>query len=263
MTPQERRQIILSELRKAGRIDVNELSEELRCSKVTIRSDVRALESEGLLTRTHGGAILPDEEKTTKYTYASIYRNSQSKREIAAAAFRLINDRDVIFLDDSSTCFYLALELKTHPEKHCAVITNSLLVGSEIAECAHLDVYIAGGQVSGNPPASMGERAEARIGEVHMDKGFIGVYSINLGVGLTSVASPQMMIKRAVLKAADQVYVLADSSKFGGGYISVVCPVSEVTGIITDRGIDPEQVRTAQKMNVRLMVADQLRGEKD
>lgn len=259
MTPQERRQVILSELRKAGRIDVNELSAQLRCSKVTIRSDVRSLEAEGLLVRTHGGAILPEEEEKPKYTYASIYRNSQSKMEIAAEAFRLINDRDIIFLDDSSTCFYLALELKAHPEKHCAVITNSLLVGSELSECAHLDVYIAGGQVSGNPPATMGERAEMRIGEVHMDKGFIGVYSINLEVGLTSVASPQMMIKRAVLKAADKVFVLADSSKFGSGYISVVCPASAVECIITDRGIDPGQVRLAQKMNVRMKIADQLR----
>ena len=255
MTPQERRTQILEELKSMGKVDVNALSERFRCSKVTIRTDIRSLEKDGLLTRTHGGAVSQEEEDKSIYTYKSIYRNTANKEEIARCAFQFVEDRDTIYLDDSSTSFYLAVELKKHPEKRLAIVTNSLLVGNELAECNHLEIYIVSGHVSGNPAASHGEETERQILSYHLDKAFIGVHSINLEVGLTSIATPQMQVKRAVLKAARDVYVLADSSKFGGGYVTVVCPVTAVHKIITDADIRPEYVRGAQKLHVPLVIA--------
>ena len=91
--------------------------------------------------------------------------------------------------------------------------------------------------------------------QFHVDKGFIGVHSINFDVGLTSIETPQMQVKRAILKAASQVYVLADSSKFGGGYVSVICPVKQVYKIITDAQIGKEYVRKAEREQIPLVVA--------
>lgn len=258
MTPQERKHKILLELNEKGKVDVGELSDKYNCSKVTIRSDIRALEAEGLLTRTHGGAVLISKEEDYLYSYKSLYRNVPGKKEISACAYQCIHDHDTIFVDDSSTSFYLAVELKEHPEKHVAVITNSLLVGNELAECNHIELYIVGGHVKGTPAASMGEDAERTISGLHVDKGFIGVHSINPEAGLTSIATPQMQIKKAVLSVSDEVYVLADSSKFGGGYVSVVCPVNAVHMIITDSRISRENLRKAREYEAPLVIAEKI-----
>lgn len=92
------------------------------------------------------------------------------------------------------------------------------------------------------------------MSKFHVDKAFIGVHSINFNVGLTSIATPQMEVK-AIMKAAEKVYVLADSSKFGGGYLSVICPTNEVYKIITDDGVSKENVSKAKELGVPLVVA--------
>ena len=97
-----------------------------------------------------------------------------------------------------------------------AVVTNSLLVGNELAAVRHVELYMIGGHVGGHLAATMGDAAIENMEKFHVDKGFIGVHSINFDVGLTSIATPQMQVKRAIFEASKQVFVLADSSKFGG-----------------------------------------------
>ena len=111
----ERREEILSLLRTQEKVTVHELSEHFHCSEVTIRTDLRELEAEGRLERTHGGAV-PVREPFPSYRPENLYRNAAAKQQIAAAAYRMINDRETIILDDSSSSFYLALEIRRHPE---------------------------------------------------------------------------------------------------------------------------------------------------
>lgn len=70
-----------------------------------------------------------------------------------------------------------------------------------------------------------------------------------------SIATPQMEVKKAIMKAAEKVYVLADSSKFGGGYLSVICPTNEVDKIITDDGVSKEDIQKAKELDVPLVIA--------
>lgn len=252
---QERRQAILKELDEYGKVKVSELSRTLGCSEVTIRNDIKSMDEEGLLRRTHGGALRLEKGIQRKYSAESIYRNTDRKRQIAACAYEFIEDRDTIILDDASTSFYLAVYMKSHPEKQIAVVTNSLLVGNELADARHIELYIVGGHVGGHLAATMGDAAVQNIEQFHVDKAFIGVHSINFDVGLTSIATPQMQVKRAILKAAAQVYVLADSSKFGGGYVSVICPVGRVHKIITDSRIGREYVKKAEQEQIPLVIA--------
>ena len=136
-----------------------------------------------------------------------------------------------------------------------AVVTNSLLVGNELAGIDHVELYMIGGYVGGHLAASMGESAVENMEHFHVDKGFIGVHGINFEAGLTSIATPQMQVKRAILKASREVYVLADSSKFGGGYLSVICPIDRVDTIITDREVSKENIAIAREMKVPLVIA--------
>ena len=207
---EERRNEILKELDRKGRVKVTDLSKEFGCSEVTIRNDIKAMDIEGLLKRTHGGAVKVETETEWKYSAETIYRNVTQKKQIAEAAYEFLDDRDTIIIDDASTSFYLAQEIKNHPEKRIAVVTNSLIAGNELAGVGHVEL---------------------------------------------SIATPQMEVKKAIMKAAEKVYVLADSSKFGGGYLSVICPTNEVDKIITDDGVSKEDIQKAKELDIPLVIA--------
>lgn len=170
---EERRNEILKELDRKGRVKVTDPSKEFGCSEVTIRNDIKAMDIEGLLKRTHGGAVKVETETERKYSAETIYRNVTQKKRIA-------------------------------------VVTNSLIAGNELAGVGHVEL---------------------------------------------SIATPQMEVKKAIMKAAEKVYVLADSSKFGGGYLSVICPTNEVDKIITDDGVSKEDIQKAKELDVPLVIA--------
>lgn len=170
---EERRNEILKELDRKGRVKVTDLSKEFGCSEVTIRNDIKAMDIEGLLKRTHGGAVKVETKTERKYSAETIYRNVTQKKRIA-------------------------------------VVTNSLIAGNELAGVGHVEL---------------------------------------------SIATPQMEVKKAIMKAAEKVYVLADSSKFGGGYLSVICPTNEVDKIITDDGVSKEDIQKAKELDVPLVIA--------
>lgn len=251
----ERRRLILQELEEKGSVRVHELSRKLRCSEVTVRADIRALEQEGALTRTHGGAKRNEEEDILGYQAESLYRQSDLKRQIAACAYEYIEDRDTVIIDDASTSFYLALHIKNHPEKHLAVVTNSLLSANELAGASHVDLFMVGGHIGGHLAAAMGEKAINDMGKFHVDKAFIGVHGINFDAGITSIATPQMQVKQAIFRTTDKVFVLADSTKFGGGYLSVICPIQSVYKIITDKKISKSNIKRAERENIPLVIA--------
>ena len=215
---EERRNEILKELDRKGRVKVTDLSKEFGCSEVTIRNDIKAMDIEGLLKRTHGGAVKVETETERKYSAETIYRNVTQKKRIA-------------------------------------VVTNSLIAGNELAGVGHVELFMIGGYVPGHLAATMGDVAIQNMSKFHVDKAFIGVHSINFNVGLTSIATPQMEVKKAIMKAAEKVYVLADSSKFGGGYLSVICPTNEVDKIITDDGVSKEDIQKAKELDIPLVIA--------
>jgi DeoR/GlpR family transcriptional regulator of sugar metabolism len=254
MEMEERRQAILQEVEGSGQVKVSDLSKRFECSEVTIRNDIKFMETEGLLKRTHGGAVRIEREVEHKYNVQSVYVNVGRKKRIAACAYEFIKDRDTIIIDEASTSFYLATYIKTHPEKRIVVVTNSLLVANELSDAAHVELYMIGGYV-GNLSATLGDDALSNMQQFHVDKAFIGVHGINFDVGLTSIGTPQMQVKRAIMKAAEEVYVLADSSKFGGGYLTVICPIRDVHKIITDNEVSRSDIKKAQEMAVPLVIA--------
>ena len=109
--------------------------------------------------------------------------------------------------------------------------------------------------MGGNLAATIGDEAVEDISRFHVDKAFIGVHGINFDVGITSVATSQMQVKQAILKATEKIYVLADSSKFGGGYLSVICPLKDVYQIITDNQVNKDYVNRAEAEEIPLVLA--------
>ena len=248
----ERQQRILELMDHTENVSTASLSELFNCSKVTIRNDLRELETQGLIRRTRGGAKKVVPAESAEAAFPSLHRNIEAKQRIAARAYEYITENSTILLDDSSACYFLAQHISHHPEKALAVLTNSLPSASVLALCPHVHLYMIGGHVGGHLPATMGEQTTETIRSVFVDMAFISVHSINFNVGLTSIGTPQMQIKRAILDTTDKVIVLADSAKFGAGYLEVICPLSEVYRILTDTGLKQDYITKAEAEHIPL-----------
>jgi len=250
----ERTTIILEELNKQGFVRVKDLSEKLNCTEVTIRSDIKKLEKQGLLKRTHGGAVKQEIEFAMERLNSDIYKNARKKEIISRRAYGFIQDGDTIIIDEATTTLFLTKFIKEDSSKHIVVVTNSLLVAMELKNVAHVQLFMVGGQVEEVFSASLGDMTVNNITNFYVDKAFIGAKGINFDVGLTSIAYPQMQVKKAIISVTKELYVLADGSKFGSAYLSVVCPISDITRIITDQSIPPGHKERAEKMGIDLIV---------
>ena len=248
----KRMDFIIQELEEKGSVRVADLSRELGCSEVTIRNDIQKLEERGLLVRTHGGAESIGAQLNIAFDGGNVYKNGDKKRRIAEKAYTYIENNDTIILDDASTSYYLAKCIKENASKHLIVITNSLVAAGMLADVKHVDLFMLGGQVGGKLASTMGDVTARYLEECHANKAFISAHGINFDVGITSIGSPQMQVKNAILRASNEVFLLADSSKFGGGYIFIVCPLSRIERIITDDEIKPEYMKKAEESDVKL-----------
>ncbi|MBE5909941.1 DeoR/GlpR family DNA-binding transcription regulator [Pseudobutyrivibrio sp.] len=255
---QNRRRQILEDIKTDGFVKTSALSEKFNCSEVTIRTDIRELATAGLLKRTHGGAVAIDAVETPLLETKTISKFVAEKQRITKTAFEYINSGDTILLDDSSTSYYLSLCILAHPEKKIVVVTNGIASAYELTNAPHVELHVVGGYVggqnSGHLAATLGDSAIETIQSFHVDKGFIGVHSINFDVGLTSIATPQMQIKRAIISSSKSLFVLADHTKFENSYLSVVCPISTDFTIITDSGIDSSIKENADSIGLNLLV---------
>jgi DeoR/GlpR family transcriptional regulator of sugar metabolism len=249
---QNRIEFIMQELEEKGSVRVADLSRQLECSEVTIRNDIQKLEEKGLLYRTHGGATKSDAQVTLAYGAGNVYKFADKKQRIAEKAYEYIEDRDTIILDDASISYYLAKCIRENVSKHLVVITNSLVAAGLLSEAKHVDLILLGGHVGGKFACTAGDVTIRNLEECRADKAFISAYGINFEVGITSIDTPKMQVKKAIINAANEVYLLADSSKFGGGYVLSVCPLSRIKRIITDSDIKNEYIENARKDNVAL-----------
>lgn len=249
-----RLEYILSCLEQKGRVKVSELSRELSCSQVTIRSDLKKLEEQRLIKQIRGGAVKSELELPVIFPPGNILKKKEEKRRIADKAYEYIDDQDTIILDDSSVNYYLALKIKEGKNKSILVITNSLICAGVLASLPHVKLFMLGGQIDGSLPAAMGDLAVNTLANFRVNKAFISAYGVNFSAGVTSIGSPQMQVKKAILESANRVFLLVDSSKFGGGYILVVCPLNRIERIITDTGIGSEDLRRAQEQKINIDV---------
>lgn len=231
---------ILSQLKNQGEIRNHELSRQLGVSEVTIRNYLKKMESKGDLQRTHGGAVRKEESLELSVRPGNIYIKAEEKVRIAKRAYAYIADKETIFIDDSSIGYYLAKEIKKDDSKNIIVITNSLGVAAELSGAQNTVLYMTGGQVGGKIPSLMGDIAIDNISQFKADKAFVSAYGVNFQVGVTSIGSPQMQVKKAFIENTNEVYLMVDSERFGGGYVMVVCPLSRINKIITDQNLDRE-----------------------
>ncbi|HHW50892.1 MAG TPA: DeoR/GlpR transcriptional regulator [Pseudoclavibacter sp.] len=241
----ERHIAILELARRAGRVDVATLAQDLAVTPETIRRDLTTLERRGTLHRVHGGAIpverLPEELRVSE----RIHRNSPDKLNIAVATAELLPPSGTLFIDAGTTTALLASHL---PEAEYTIVTHSLTIAQLLADRPGITLVTIGGRIRERTLAAVGAVTLAQIHDLRVDYGILGINGITPEFGLSTPDPEEAAVKDAIIGSARHVLVMADHSKFGVEDLAHVAPLSDIDTIITDRSVDPDraaQVRTA------------------
>lgn len=251
MNFQERKKKILTALEEAGSLTVFELAGILDSSPATIRRDLGDMAEEGLLIRTHGGAMKIENPKLTGFSEKSA-QNNPFKELIAEKAAAYVHDGDTIFLDCGSTVFQMCRFLK---QKSIRVITNSLPVLSELIDVPSIQINLIGGELNKARKAIHGDRAIQHINGYHADKAFIGVDGLSAQNGLTAHSEHESTITDAFIRNAGKIMLLCDASKIGkDSYVKFADPAA-IQVLITDVHIDKGQQDALQKLGLQIEIA--------
>lgn len=240
MLKADRQQQIVDLLSGDGSVSVADLADRFKTSALTIRRDLIDLQKQGLLNRTHGGARL----HASLYEYATyeggtfedrFKAHGGSKQRIAERAAQLVADGDSLLLNGGSTMTVFARALRNH--KNLTVITNGLTVALELARSHNSSVIVLPGTLEKKKMTTLSTDLEAALADVWGQSVFLGVTGINLALGPTMSTPQEAMAYRAFVRAASEVTLLADSTKFEAGSMFGVAPLSKITRIVTDTGI--------------------------
>ena len=250
----ERQKKIIEILNSEGSVFVNKLSVTLGVTEETIRRDLEKLEKQELLMRTHGGAV-PIDESTYELSLETRKRtNVDIKMRLAKEAVKHIIPGDIIFLDASTTTFYMAKELKKM--SNITVVTNSLRVVGELANQENLKVILVGGVVSNNQSV-VGSLAERTVEENYFaGKMFLSSKGIDIDVGLLESNEKECGIKKIMMKNCKQRYYLCDKSKIGRVGFVKLAPLDEVDYIITEAEIDSPWREKLAELKIELIKAE-------
>lgn len=249
MTTYERRQSLLDILRNQPGLRVPELAKMLDVSEGTVRNDLNALESTGLLRRVHGGAVLEDQDHFQNNSFMRRYKqNAAAKLAIARQAALLIQDGDSILLDASSTAYCLARALAGR--SRLRVMTNGFEVARELARNSSNTVILIGGVVNNDSSSVTGLLSEQIITDMHIDKAFFSCSGFSVERGMTEVHLEEAQLKRKAIESAKQVYALVDSSKFGKEDLTPFARPMQITHLFTDSGITEEWITRLQWANI-------------
>jgi DeoR family transcriptional regulator of aga operon len=247
---EERRQHILSLAQQNGRVLVEELSETLGISRITIRKDLDFLERRGVLQRTHGGALLPQSgtifDPTLKEKEG---RHSEEKRRIAVAAASLVQEGQCILLDSGTTTTVIAKTLMQF--SRLTIITNAVNIAAELSG-TNFDVILTGGTLRKNSFSLVGPLAEEVLRDMYADILFLGVDGFDLEIGLTTPNLMESRVNRAMVKAASKTIAVCDSTKFNRRSLSKIVDVTAIHHVITDSDLSAATAESIRNLNIEL-----------
>jgi DeoR family transcriptional regulator, L-fucose operon activator len=247
----ERYDKIVKLVNEHGSMRVTELSDRCQVTEETIRRDLDRLERQGLLRRSHGGAVsVQDEQPETPFSEREIM-HAEEKRRIAEQAVRLIEPQDRILLDASTTAWYMAASL---PDIPLTVLTNSIRVATQLSNREKIEVISTGGQLVSRSLSFVGPLAERSLETYYVNKLFLSCQGVHLERGVSESNELQGRVKQKMVGMADQVILLADASKFGVQAFAHVMNLNEVDQLITDSRIERSMVERLQEQDIQVTI---------
>ncbi len=251
MLLQERRKRILELIETQGRVTVPDLCRMFQVSEMTIRRDLREMDRDGLLRRVHGGAVSGRGRGFEPPLLTRSMSRKEQKQRIGRKAAEMIFEGDTIALDVGTTTLEIARALNSR--HNLTIVTASLPIANELAGRADIRLILAGGIVRPGELSMIGHIAEQSFRDFFFDKVFLGVGGISLEAGLTEYNLEDAQVKKAMIRGAQQVIVVSDSSKFGRTAFAFVSPLSEVDIIITDDELDSGFRVQLEKVGIKVI----------
>jgi DeoR/GlpR family transcriptional regulator of sugar metabolism len=246
----ERHSLILRELRARGRVTVPELAELTGCSDMTVRRDLDALAHDGLLRRVRGAAVSALTGEETPYP---IRRRAavEAKRHIAMAAADLLDDGETVVIDGGTTALEVARQLTG---RRLTVLPLSLHTASALAEAPDIRLVMPGGDVRPIELALVGPITESTVDMMRFDTAVIGCCGLSARDGLTGHDLAEAAVKRAAIRAAARVIVVADGSKLGATTFGRVCEADQISILVTDDQAPEAELRQFRDAGVQVVL---------
>ncbi len=253
--PEERHRRILSLLAERERLSVQELSSQFGLSAATIRADLVRLSQQGLLVRTHGGAIRLNVTEAELPFDTRRQMHPAEKDQIGAAAAALVEDGEAIFLDASTTSLAIAAHLKDRHD--LVVVTNGLAVAQELLHAPGLTVLMPGGMARADTLSLVGfvGGGEALRG-VHLSKAFVGARGFTPENGLMDASPLEVAARRELLRLAERLIAVVDGSKWGVLSAVVFAKTEQIHTLVTDVSAPADMVAEVRSRKIGVILAE-------
>ena len=243
----ERHKYILDTLNAHGFVRITDIANELGVTKVTIRKDVKILESKGLLYKVHGSARPANPHVADLDVHVKDNINREAKRAIARRAVELLDDSDSVIVASGSTIYAFAEEIRMRPWHHLNIVTPFLRLGVLFNDVENVNVVQLGGTIHKKSLSVLG-------GETARGLEDCGVDGIDLEHGITTSTIEEAQLTRRMMASASKTIVLADSSKFGQRGFGRIGSLEDVDVIVTDARVSEQMSAALEEAGVDLIV---------
>ena len=249
----QRREQIIKLLREDGSAKVIDLARLFKVSEVTIRQDMEKLEAEDLIIREHGGAFLKNVRDQVQSFSLMNTENMDKKELIGKKAAELIENGDVIILDSGSTTTEIAKNLKGR--KNLTIITNALNIALMLGTEPGIDIMMTGGEFKPPTLSLTGQKAADFLVNIHVNKLFLATAGISLKSGLTYPSISDLVVKKAMIAAAETIYLVADSTKIRRPSFASLGALSLIDYIVTDPFISEDHRKLFKAHDIDFIIA--------
>ncbi|WP_054860801.1 DeoR family transcriptional regulator [Gracilibacillus sp. JCM 18860] len=255
MFPLERQNKMLELLKLKKVLKMTELKEELNISMDTLRRDIQSLVKQEKVEKIYGGGI-----KLKEYHFGGessmeerMVSNLQEKQSIAYTCSKFIQDGDCVFLDSGSTTYQIAKFLQN--KKKLTVITNSFPVALELLN-SDIELIIIGGKVRKEERSIVSYEYLFNFSQLNIQKAFICASGITLEKGISDYNVEEAITRKKMIELSSEIYVAADSTKFGKDVTVGIAPLSEIDHIVTDQNVDKTFTRAFEQINTNLIISN-------
>jgi DeoR/GlpR family transcriptional regulator of sugar metabolism len=260
MTANHRREKIFELIKEDGSAKVVSLAKIFKVTEPTIRQDLEKLEEDGLVIREHGGAYLKNVASNVRAISLAQRDNLDKKEAIAQKCLEYIQPGDTIILDSGSTTSEIARKLKGF--RNLTVITNALNIALMIGAEPGIEVIVTGGEFKPPTLSLTGQKAADFFKGINAQKLFLATAGISLKSGLTYPSISDLVVKKAMIEAAEVTYLVADSTKIGKSAFASLGALSLINYIITDESIEDKHKQLFRDHEIELIIAKKLNGNK-
>jgi DeoR/GlpR family transcriptional regulator of sugar metabolism len=259
----KRAEFILQELLLNGRVDAEQLSQQLDVNASTIRRDLERLERQNLLRRVHGGALPVDMLAYSAYAYGLTFQENMSKQveektQMARTALSLIQPGDTIALSPGTTTTHLARAIRHAQIQPLTVVTNAVNIAMELNGLENISLTLTGGLLLPDFFALVGPLAEQSLNQMYVAKAFVGVTGLSPEHGLTGPNPLEALTHRLTIQRALRTIVLTDHTKLGRVALHAVVPTTAMHVLITDHEAPEDMLARFRDLGVEVYQSELL-----